>query len=127
MSRQSTSALVGIIDGVRNTVLNWTLKLEEDGILEGLTFNDKKKQQGIDLKVLNEIIRELKQSIPALELGSTEDAQMIADIQGIESQLESPRPNQTVIRELMASLTNILEGCAGSILAAGLLHKLVGL
>jgi len=45
-------------------------------------------------KVLNEIIRELKQSIPALELGSTEDAQMIADIQGIESQLESPRPTK---------------------------------
>jgi hypothetical protein len=34
------SAIVGILDTVRNTVLNWALRLEEDGILgEGLAFS----------------------------------------------------------------------------------------
>ncbi len=37
-------ALVGIIDSVRNTVLDWALKLEEGGVLgEGLTFSPTEK------------------------------------------------------------------------------------
>jgi hypothetical protein len=36
----------GIIDTVRNIVLDWALKLEEDGIMgEGLSFSDKEKQE----------------------------------------------------------------------------------
>jgi hypothetical protein len=41
--------------------------------------------------------------------------------------LASPKPNRVVIRELLASITNILEGCAGSMLAAGILHKLTAM
>ncbi|TPW22685.1 hypothetical protein FH712_15055 [Marinobacter nauticus] len=38
------SALVKVIDSVRNIILNWALKLEEDGIMgEGLTFSEKEK------------------------------------------------------------------------------------
>lgn len=40
------SGLVRIIDTVRNTILNWSIKLEEDGILgEGLSFTPREKQQ----------------------------------------------------------------------------------
>lgn len=36
----------GILDTVRNIVLDWSLKLEEDGIMgEGLSFSDKEKQE----------------------------------------------------------------------------------
>lgn len=36
----------GILDAVRNTVLNWAMKLEEEGILgEGLTFSHEEKQK----------------------------------------------------------------------------------
>lgn len=39
------SVLRGIMDSVRNVILNWTLKLEEDGILgENMTFSQKEKQ-----------------------------------------------------------------------------------
>ena len=42
--RLSRSAVVGIIDAVRNMVLDWCLQLEEDGILgEGLVFTAKEK------------------------------------------------------------------------------------
>lgn len=38
----SPSELIGIMDSVRNTILQWTLRLEEQGILgEGLTFTQK--------------------------------------------------------------------------------------
>lgn len=36
----------GILDSVRNTILNWAMKLEEEGILgEGLTFSHEEKQK----------------------------------------------------------------------------------
>lgn len=42
----SESGLVRIIDAVRNIVLNWALKLEEDGILgEEMTFSDDEKNK----------------------------------------------------------------------------------
>jgi len=40
------SGLVRIIDAVRNIILNWAIKLEEDGILgEGMTFSDDEKNE----------------------------------------------------------------------------------
>jgi hypothetical protein len=40
------SQVQGILDTVRNIVLDWSLKLEEDGIMgEGLSFSEKEKQQ----------------------------------------------------------------------------------
>lgn len=42
----SYSSLVRIVEAVRTTVLNWSLKLEEDGILgEGLLFSPEEVQQ----------------------------------------------------------------------------------
>lgn len=41
---QKTS-MVGILDAVRNTILEWTLKLEADGVLgEGMTFSQQEKK-----------------------------------------------------------------------------------
>ena len=41
----SRSAYVAILDKVRNTILNWSLRLEEDGILgEGMTFTPQEKR-----------------------------------------------------------------------------------
>src|SRR5207247_22005 len=39
------NSLVGILDAVRNTILDWTLKLEADGVLgEGMTFSQQEKK-----------------------------------------------------------------------------------
>lgn len=41
----SSSALIKTVDAVRNIILNWSLKLEEEGILgEGLSFTDTEKE-----------------------------------------------------------------------------------
>ena len=42
----SDASLVGVLDTVRNIILNWALKLEEDGMLgEGMTFSDNEKTE----------------------------------------------------------------------------------
>lgn len=44
----SHSSIVGIIDAVRTIVLNWALKLEEQGILgEGLSFSKQEKEAAV--------------------------------------------------------------------------------
>lgn len=46
-----------IIDNVRNVILEWTLKLEEEGILgENMTFNDKEKQAANQIPSVTNII-----------------------------------------------------------------------
>jgi len=155
------ASIRGILDAVRNMVLEWTLKLEKDGIMgEGLTFTSEEKdagshghytinynapvgtsqvQQGshgstqsmsvaqTDFKALGEFIANLKSQIPSLLLDPAEGAQLTADADAVGGQLASPRPNRMVIEQLMASITNILEGCTGSLVASGLLHRLTRL
>lgn len=42
------SQLQGIIEGTKNVILNWPLKLEEDGILgENMSFSDKEKETAV--------------------------------------------------------------------------------
>jgi hypothetical protein len=42
----SSSRIVGILDSVRTIILNWTLKLEEDGVLgEGFSFSAQEKEK----------------------------------------------------------------------------------
>ena len=42
----SDASLAGILDAVRNIILNWAVKLEEDGVLgEGMTFSDSEKTE----------------------------------------------------------------------------------
>jgi hypothetical protein len=46
----------GILDSVRNIVLNWSLKLEEDGIVgEDMSFSDKEKQTASHITNVNYI------------------------------------------------------------------------
>jgi hypothetical protein len=42
----STSFLAGIVGTIRNTILQWSLRLEEEGIVgEGLSFSDEEKSR----------------------------------------------------------------------------------
>ena len=46
----STASVMDIIEKVKNTILEWTLKLEEEGVLgEGMRFSDKEKQTAMAL------------------------------------------------------------------------------
>jgi AbiTii len=152
------AAVNGVIHVVRNLVLDWSLKLEKDGILgEGMVFNTKEKETashssytinyhgpvgnsqiqqgsahstqsmsvaGLDVKALTEFMASLNTYIADLKLGMTETRQVQADVSTVETQLSSPRPNHVILRESLRSIRNILEGCAGSLLASGLVFEI---
>ena len=43
------TCFIGVLDAVRNAILDWTLKLEQDGILgEGMTFSTEEKQTAMN-------------------------------------------------------------------------------
>ncbi|MGI9072250.1 MAG: hypothetical protein ACR2JB_13275 [Bryobacteraceae bacterium] len=148
----------GILDAVRNMVLDWCLQLEKDGIMgEGLIFSEQEKatashsnytinynapvnnsqiQQGnahsmqsmstvvLDLEPLRNLVQRLSHEAAKLGLQPVDNAQLDAEVRTVDTQLSSPRPNRTVIGEALRSIRNILEGCAGSILATGLLNEI---
>ncbi len=48
----SKTAVAGILDSVRNIILDWTLKLEQEGILgEGLSFSSTEKEKAKEDKI----------------------------------------------------------------------------
>lgn len=156
----SVSQLKSILDSVRNIILEWSLKLEEDGILgEDLEFTSTEKEIAVDKRTnystiiygsiiqvgdkniqnINQIdleevetqLKSIKEHLGKLELNNDVDKKELkVGIKTIESQLESQKPNQTMIKESFKSIRNILEGCASSaiapILIAGI-TKLIGL
>ncbi len=140
-----------ILDSVRNTVLNWSLKLEEDGIVgEGMSFSDKEKQtasqitnvnyigqmvgsqlqQGtsnavsynadikMDFAAIKVLIEQLKGQLSAMSQVPEQKAELQAEITTIESQINSPKPKEGIIRETLQSIRRILEGGAGNLLSS---------
>jgi len=77
---------------------------------------------GMDLKKVEEYISNLKSHLS--EVGLTEESEQLvqSEIDTITSQLESPKPEQPVIKESLLTIRNVLEGVTGSVIASGLLH-----
>jgi hypothetical protein len=152
-------SVYGIIEAVRNALLNWALKLEQDGILgEGITFSEREKtiassvnyhienfvgemnnsqlQQGthhstqtqtvqnVDVDLVKEILGSLKDSLKEIGIEGEQRKQLLADIQTIEPQLSSPKPNTSIIREGMRSIRHILEQAAGNLIASDILQRM---
>jgi AbiTii-like protein len=154
-------SIVGVLDAVRNIVLNWALKLEEDGILgEGLSFTEQEKEKAamttsnvnnfygpighsqiqqsadnptqlminseLDTEKARDFVKSLKDSLDQLGLNSEQEAELRAEIQTIESQVDSPKPKKFILREALASAGRLLENTTANV-AATLIAKLSGL
>lgn len=76
----------------------------------------------IDLDGVKSLVAELRSQIPELKLVADRESQMLAEIGSIEAQLSAPQPRRGVVAECLSSVRNILEGCAGSLIASGLLE-----
>lgn len=99
------SALTMIIDSVRNVVLNWTLKLEEDGILgENMTFTQKEKQTAssetyhigtyignMHQSQLQQDTRDSTQSMTVNELDTAKVLSVLEEIKKAIADLDLPR------------------------------------
>lgn len=156
-TRRLTHAEVsGIIDAVRNMVLNWCLQLEQDGILgEGMVFSVKEKEiathtnytitynapvthsqiqqgspnatqkmsvSGFDENAVANFIQLLRKHESDLQLSSP--SQLESEIQRVESEIANSNPNEHILRESLQTIRNLIEGCASSLIASGLLHEI---
>ncbi len=150
----STSVFVGILDSVRNRVLQWALDLESAGVLgDGLSFtpvevqaaqqvthntitigtmNNSQLQQlssgSQSLRIeenreeLSSLLAEVKQAAAAYGHAP----QVGVDADTVLAQLQSERPNRSIIEASLKSLRSVLEGAAGGALAT-YVPKLVAL
>ena len=104
-----------------NQMVNSTIQQDSPEAIQVVTFDESK------YKELKEMILSLKESIDQLGLEPQQKSELRAEIQTMEVQTASPNPKATIITECLGSIRRILEGATGSVLASGLLSKIVAL
>lgn len=153
------SSFKGIFDTVRKIILDWSIKLEEDGILgEDLTFSEKEEKiahrnqniyytlinessnvqvgngniqniSNADLDEVKKLLISIKDSLSELKLSTENENELKIEIETIESQLKSKKPNTKILNEGLKSLRKVLEGSGATIVASGLIMgitKIIG-
>ena len=93
-------------------------------VQQGTTDSSQTISTKNDLGGVASLVTELRSRIAELRLTTDVQKQMLAELNTIDAQLGAPQPKSTVIKECLGSVRNILEGCAGGILASGLLQTL---
>ncbi len=155
-----SSQVYNVIDRVRNLILEWTLELEDRGVLgDNMTFSEKEKQVANQISSVTNIIgtmvnSQLQQNsnnspqtlfVEELKVESLKEileqgnllikeitnadvkAELQADLATLETQLTSPKPKNNIIKESLSSVRNIAEGITGSLLATGIVEKIIPL
>ena len=148
----SVSHLHGILDSVRTSVLEWALKLEEEGIVgEGLSFSDAEKEAAssvtinvenmtgsqiqagtsnssqsmtstINIQQINDFVKQLEESLPDLALDDDTAQEVSSEIATIKAQVSSPKPKEGIIKSSLGTIKRVLEGAAGNMTAQGLMR-----
>ncbi len=93
------SRIHGILDQIRNTVLQWALKLEEDGIIgDGMSFSDKEKEKAAEIHYqIGNFISNISHS--QIQQGAISSKQ----------EVEITSENKEVLRELLKNYSEAKE------------------
>lgn len=83
-----------------------------------LTYNNN------DIEAIQRFISDLQNKLPELKLTTEAQAEVEAELTTLESQVKSPRPKFTIIKECLLSVRTILEGMAGNVIAAMLMQQI---
>lgn len=132
----STARLQSILNMVRNSILEWAIKLNEDDISgNGYTFtnieeeiatNNLEEYSNIiiknDTENIKNVLITIDNSLSKLELANTDINNIKMDIQSIKAQLDELNPNHEDIANSFQSIRNIIEGASGSLLASFILY-----
>lgn len=78
----------------------------------------------IDEAAVGDFIQTLKVHLHELKLASRNDDQFRIEIRRLETQMASPNPIRNVVYESLRTIRNLLEGCAGSLIASSLLFEI---
>jgi len=147
----SQTSMIGILETVRNIILNWALKLEQNGVLgDDMEFSEDEKNKARSVNytitnnigemhnsqiqqlsenssqlnyidLLDEIITRSKQILDEADLPKNIKKELLVEVTTLESQRKSPKPKKQIISESLRSIRNIAEGMTGSIIATGIL------
>jgi hypothetical protein len=79
--------------------------------------------QANDARLAN-IVRRTKESVDQIPIAPDDKDVLLAEIATIEGQMKLPRPKMNTITEVLHTCRNILEGTAGSLLAAGIVREI---
>ncbi|MDO7934625.1 hypothetical protein Q6A26_21840 [Xanthomonas euvesicatoria pv. eucalypti] len=149
-------SLVAVLDRVRSSILQWALELQENNVVgEDFSFtpteraaansvnitnhigsiNNSQLQQGstgdltmnstVDLAALIELLKELKSDPSGIESDSVPE--LVAEIDTVIAQSQSPKPKSSILRESLASVRKIAESATGGVVAANVNAKLPAL
>lgn len=98
------------IYNINGTIENSQL---QQGSNNSINFNSNKN----DIEIIKSILLDIKKIISDMPDDDNKGA-IQADIATIEEQLKSPKPRMTVIKEVLNSARNVIEGMFGSLIAS---------
>jgi hypothetical protein len=102
-------------------MINSQIQIGSPEATQVATFNENRYDE------LKEVIESLKESIDQLGIDQQQKSKLQANIKAMEAQTSSPNPKPTIITECLGSIKRILESATGSVLASGLLIKIIAL
>lgn len=77
-----------------------------------------------DIEAVAKFVLDMKSKLSELELSKDTQAEVEADLETIDSQIKSPRPKPSIIKDCLISLQTVLEGIAGNVIAALLMQQI---
>lgn len=145
--RFSSVQVQGVIENVRNRVLEWALDLETKGVLgEGMTFTQQEKetvqqqhyhfgdvsgsqiqigsnstnqtQTDGDMAALSALIELLREAIQQGRMEADLREELQAELATLQAQAASPKPKWAIIKATAGSIKAVLESASGGVLAS---------
>lgn len=83
-----------------------------------LNFDSSNKES---VETLVTLLAQLKSTLPEMPLDTDAKAELMAEVQTVETQLASPKPKSRILQESLQTIRSILEGIVGNAAYAGLL------
>lgn len=110
-----------------NQTINHFGNIENSQFQQNTSKSTQTKNIKLNVIEVSNFTEKLKESLSVLELDNNSAKELKYEILTLESQLSSPKPKSVIVNESLKSIRSILEGIAGSVVAAGLLYILSGL
>ncbi len=108
--------------------INYTVNFHRDvttaQIQQGTLESSQSLTSTVDVGILRTLTTEISEAIAQLGLQSEQQRQLTAELESVNAQIQSPKPNHNIMTEGLKSIRNILEGCAGSLIASGLAQRI---
>lgn len=112
----------GITPSIRETEMRKTNNItigsmQNSQVQQDAEHSVQKIEQGLFEAGLNNFLENFIRDISKVDDQTTAKA-LLADVETIKSQSNSPSPKKGIVKECLLSIKNVLEGAAGSVLAS---------